>query len=152
MSWSALKMAEKRANITKSLFEREDEKKAPQMKSTGHETVFAALILLYSSTVHPAQSEGNRAGSALRKPAVKPVAEHSGRPGAAKDISSAVIEQVQVTRVDQHTQVGVRGSGQLSCVPFRLSDPERLVSGCSNARGGTRHKVVSSDLAHLGQF
>ena len=69
----------------------------------------------------------------------------------------AVIEQVQATELGQHVQVRVAASGALSCTPFRLANPDRLVLDCTGAHVRVRSVPSRVDLdpvssVRVGQF
>lgn len=59
---------------------------------------------------------------------------------------SSVIEQVRTTRVNEHVQVRITGRGGLSCVPFRLEDPERVVLDCAGAYVQRQQAPMRVDL------
>lgn len=83
----------------------------------------------------------------------------AGEPGprtvAAKGIENPVriatrldntIEQVRVIRTEQQIEVLVEGSGHLSCTPFRLREPDRLVLDFSGATMRAQQPVIPSGL------
>jgi polysaccharide export outer membrane protein len=68
-----------------------------------------------------------------------------------------LIEQVLATDVGHSVQVRVFGSDKLSCTPFQLNDPARLVLDCTGARVKARSTHIRVDLdpvraVRLGQF
>jgi polysaccharide export outer membrane protein len=68
-----------------------------------------------------------------------------------------LIEQVLATDVGHSVQVRVFGSDTLSCTPFRLNDPARLVLDCTGAHVQARLTPIRVDLdpvrlVRLGQF
>lgn len=71
--------------------------------------------------------------------------------------AAAMIEQVQTTGLGQHVEVRVIASGALSCAPFRLANPDRLVLDCSGAHVRFRSALSRVDLdpvrsVRVGQF
>src|ERR1700682_2645213 len=69
----------------------------------------------------------------------------------------ALIEQVQATGLDQHVQVRVVGNGPLSCTPFPLTGPDRLVLDCTGAQVQARLSPSRVNLdpvlsVRVGQF
>jgi polysaccharide export outer membrane protein len=68
-----------------------------------------------------------------------------------------LIEKVQAIDLGQHVQVRVVGSGALSCAPFLLAAPDRLVLDCMGAhvRAGSTPTHVNLDpvfSVRVGQF
>ena len=57
----------------------------------------------------------------------------------------ALIEQIQTAGLGHQVQVRVIASGALSCVPFRLANPDRLVLDCTGA-----HVQIRSTPSHVG--
>jgi len=61
-------------------------------------------------------------------------AERSKRPESSsegKDSAFAVIEHVEAIEIGQQVEVRIVAGSPLSCTPFRLTDPNRLVLDCS---------------------
>jgi polysaccharide biosynthesis/export protein len=71
--------------------------------------------------------------------------------------SSVLIQQVLASDVGHYVQVRVVGSETLSCTPFRLNDPARLVLDCTGAHVQARSTRFRVDLdpvraVRVGQF
>ena len=115
------------------------------------------LMVAFSVMFSQAWADGTKTKTVPSKPAVEPAADESGKPKAASALSRTTIEQVQVSRIRQHVQVQVQGRGELSCVPFQLSNPDRLVLDCSGALLHMKQRAIPSDLqpvraVRVGQF
>lgn len=117
----------------------------------------AAVIVGYLIVLPSGWAQGNR---------TKPVPSELALNVATKDPRSsetvmghnfALIEQVQATDLGQHVQIRIVGSGVLSCAPFQLSDPDRLVLDCTGAHVRTRSTPTHVNLdpvlsVRVGQF
>src|SRR6267378_1779744 len=90
-----------------------------------------AVIFLGCGLVLPSTwTDENEAKSAHHQAASN--VSSSDKESSNRDIapSSVLIEQVLATDVGHSVQVRVFGSDKLSCTPFRLNDPARLVLDC----------------------
>src|SRR6266853_4942994 len=117
----------------------------------------AVIVLGYSVVLPPgwAQSHGKKAVPS--ELALNVSSEGAGSPERRVEPSFALIEQVQATDLGQHVQVRVVGSGALSCAPFPLAAPDRLVLDCTGAhvRAGSTPTRVNLDpvlSVRVGQF
>jgi len=117
----------------------------------------AVIVLGYSVVLPPgwAQSHGKKAVPS--ELALNVSSEGAGSPERRVEPSFALIEQVQATDLGQHVQVRVVGSGALSCAPFLLAAPDRLVLDCTGAhvRAGSTPTRVNLDPVvsfRVGQF
>src|SRR6266480_1990295 len=109
----------------------------------------ALLIVVFSGGALLPQgwTDENGTKSARRKIAVNMSSKGLESPKGAMEPTFALIEQVQITDLGQHVEVRVVGSGPLSCAPFRLVDPDRLVSDCTGAHVQARLAPIRVDVA-----
>lgn len=117
----------------------------------------AVVILGYSVVLPPGWTQGHRKKAVPSELAMNVSSKGPESSKGAVEPSFALIEQVQTTDLGQHVQVRVVGSGALSCAPFRLADPDRLVLDCTGAhvRAGSTTSRVDLDpvlSVHVGQF
>src|SRR5216683_534979 len=96
--------------------------------------MIAFFVLGYSIVLPPgwAQTHGKKAVPS--EMALNVSSEDTGSPERIVEPNFALIEQVQALDLGQHVQVRVLGSGALSCAPFLLAAPDRLVLDCTGAR------------------
>jgi polysaccharide export outer membrane protein len=117
-----------------------------------------AVMILVSSVVLPSGwGDENKTKAAPREVAM--VAASKGLESLSEPIQPAiaVIEQVKTMGLGQHVEVRVIASGALSCAPFRLSNPDRLVLDCSGSRVQFKSTPSRVDLdpvrsVRVGQF
>src|SRR5713101_1431854 len=117
-----------------------------------------AVIVLGYSVVLPAgwaQTHGKKAVPS--EPLLNVSSEDTESPERIVEPNFALIEQVQATDLGQHVQVRVVGSGALSCSPFHLAYPDRLVLDCAGAqvRAKSTPNYVKLDpvlSVRVGQF
>jgi polysaccharide export outer membrane protein len=117
----------------------------------------ALVVLAYSLVLPPRWAQAQRA-----KPVPSALAMNvsSKDPGSLERVIApnfALIEEVQATDLGQHVQVRVVSKGGLSCVPFQLTGPDRLVLDCAGAhvRAGLTPTRVNLDpvlSVRVGQF
>jgi len=69
-----------------------------------------------------------------------------GGPSEGKDSAFAVINQVEATKIGQQVEIRIVAGSPLSCTPFRLTDPDRLVLDCPKA-----HALVVATPIHVDQ-
>ena len=105
-----------------------------------------AVLLAFSPLFAPAWADQNGTKPTPRQRAVKVSSKNLESPKRPIPPYSLVIEEVQATGVDLHVQVRVIGRGNLSCVPFRLDDPNRLVLDCSGAHVQVQQTPIRVDL------
>jgi hypothetical protein len=116
------------------------------------------VIILWSSVALPSGwADGNGTKSAPRQVAMAESSKGLESLNRPIEPTFAVIEQVQATELGQHVQVRVVASGALSCTPFRLADPDRLVLDCKGAHVRVRPMPSRFDLdpvrsVRVGQF
>jgi polysaccharide export outer membrane protein len=105
------------------------------------------MLASFLVTFSPAWTSSAKAQTAPGEPGTKMV--------AAKTVEKAVlltthsdsrIERVRVTRREQQIEVRVEGSGHLSCTPFRLREPDRLVLDFSGAAMYAQQPALPSGL------
>jgi polysaccharide biosynthesis/export protein len=117
-----------------------------------------AVILLGCTLVFPSTgADENGAKSAPRQVAMNVSSSNPESSNRAFAPSSVVIEQVLATGVGHSVQVRVVGSDTLSCAPFRLNDPARLVLDCTGTRVQARLTPIRVRLdpvrfVRVGQF
>lgn len=95
--------------------------------------------------------------STIRQAAAKSSTKIPEIAAAPPSPSSVTIRQIRATIVGQSVQVLIVGSASLSCRPFRLSDPDRLVFDCSGTHLQTQLARVTVDSdrvrsVRVGQF
>jgi polysaccharide export outer membrane protein len=117
-----------------------------------------ALVVLAYSVVLP--SGGTQAQRTKSVPSELALNVSSKGPGSPERVSApnfALIEKVKATDVGQYVQVRVVGKGGLSCAPFQLTGPDRLVLDCAGAhvRAGLTSTRINLDpvlSVRVGQF
>jgi polysaccharide biosynthesis/export protein len=115
-------------------------------------------MILASSVVLPSGwADGNETKSTRREVAMAASSKGFESPNRPMEPGFAVIEQVQAAELGQQIQVRVVASGALSCTPFRLADPDRLVLDCTGAHVKVRSTPNRVDLdpvrsVRVGQF
>jgi polysaccharide biosynthesis/export protein len=117
----------------------------------------ALILLAFSALPCSGQADGNGP-----KPSANQVAFKlpSGEPEIAKSAMAppvAFIEQVQAANVGHEVEIRVTGSSVLSCTPFLLTQPDRLVLDCPAAHTQVRSAPSRVDLypvrsIRVGQF
>jgi polysaccharide export outer membrane protein len=117
----------------------------------------AVVILGYSVVLPPGWAQGHRTKSVPSDLALNVSAKYPERPERLMGPNFTSIEQVQATDLGQHVQVRVLGSQALSCAPFRLTDPDRLVLDCTGAHVRAQSTPSRVDLdpvlsVRVGQF
>src|SRR5712691_3106630 len=130
------------------------------MKASWHWQFPRAIVLIfigYAIVLSPLWADENGRGSEPHPLKPKISRKSLEAPKGVIEALSSVIEQVQATDVGQQVQVRVTGSGTLSCAPFRLGNPDRLVLDCAGARVQVRPSVTVVDLnpvhsVRVGQF
>jgi len=116
------------------------------------------LTILASAVVLPAGwADGNGTKSAPREVAMATSSKAIEPPNRPMGPAFAVIEQVQATELGQHVQVRIAANGALSCTPFRLPHPDRLVLDCTGAHIRVQSAPSRVDLdpvrsIRVGQF
>jgi polysaccharide biosynthesis/export protein len=121
-------------------------------------TLKIVVIILASSVfLTSGWADGNGTKSAPRDVAIAASSKRLESPNRPMEHAFAVIEQVQATELGQHIQVRVVASDALSCTPFRLADPDRLVLDCTRAHVQVRSTPSRVDLdpvrsVRVGQF
>ena len=130
------------------------------MKLSHHHrlTTLIAVIILASTVVLPSGwADGNETKAAPREVAMAASSKGFETPKRPMEPSFAMIEQVLATELGQHIQVRIVASDALSCTPFRLADPDRLVLDCAGAHVKVHSTPSRVDLApvrsvRVGQF
>src|SRR6267154_6138561 len=117
----------------------------------------ALVVLGYSVVLLPGWAQGKRTKSVSSELALNVSSKGPGIPERATEPNFALIEKVQAIDLGQHVQVRVVGNGALSCRPFLLAAPDRLVLDCSGAhvRAGSTPTRVNLDpvlSVRVGQF
>ncbi len=109
----------------------------------------ALLIVVFSGGALLPQgwTDENGTKSARRKIAVNMSSKGLESPKGAMEPTFALIERVQITDLGQHVEIRVVGSGPLSCAPFPLADPDRLVLDCTGAHVQARLAPIRVDVA-----
>jgi polysaccharide biosynthesis/export protein len=93
----------------------------------------AAFILGYLVVLPLGWAQRHGTKSVPGELALNVASKNPGSPDRVMEPNFALIEQVQAIDVGQHVQVRLVSSGALSCTPFRLADPDRLVLDCTGA-------------------
>jgi len=115
-------------------------------------------MILVSSPVLPlGWADGNGTKPTPREVAMAVPSKEPEGPFRPMEPAFAVIEQIQTAGLGQQVQVRVLASGALSCAPFRLADPDRLVLDCTGAHVRVRSTPTRIDLhpvrsVRVGQF
>jgi polysaccharide export outer membrane protein len=117
----------------------------------------AIVVLAYSVVLPPEWARGQRTKSVPSELALGLSSKYSGRLERVIEPNFALIEKVQATELGQQVQVRVVGNGPLSCAPFQLAGPHRLVLDCTGVhiRAGSAPNHVNLDpvlFVRLGQF
>src|SRR5712671_4895733 len=115
------------------------------------------VVLGYSVVLPPGWAQGKRSKSVPSELALNVSSKGPGIPERAIEPNFALIEKVQAIDLGQHVQVRVVGNGALSCRPFLLAAPDRLVLDCPGAhvRAGSTPTRVNLDpvlSVRVGQF
>src|SRR6267378_1703062 len=115
------------------------------------------VVLGYSVVFPPGWAQGKRTKSVPSELALNVSSKDPGIPERAIEPNFALIEKVQAIDLGQHVQVRVVGNGALSCRPFLLVAPDRLVLDCPGAhiRVGSTPTRVNLDpvlSVRVGQF
>jgi polysaccharide export outer membrane protein len=116
-----------------------------------------ALALLYSVVFPPGWAQGRRTQAVPAELALNVPSKDPGIPVRVIEPNSALIEKIQAVDLGRYVQVRVVGSGALSCSPFLLAAPDRLVLDCAGAhvRAGmipTRVNIDPVVSVRAGQF
>jgi polysaccharide export outer membrane protein len=117
-----------------------------------------ALVALGSSVVlSSGWAQGQRTESAISELTLKVSSKDPGTPERLIEPHFALIENVLATDLDSHIQVRIVGSGALSCSPFQLTGPNRLVLDCPGAHVRARLTPTGVNLdpvlaIRVGQF
>src|SRR5579863_5677984 len=117
-----------------------------------------AVTILGSSVVLPlGRADENGTKSTPHEVVMAVSSKRLESPNRPLGPAFAVIEQIQTTGLGQHVQVRVIASGALSCAPFRLAEPNRLVLDCTGAQVQIRSTPSRVDLdpvrsVRVGQF
>jgi polysaccharide export outer membrane protein len=116
-----------------------------------------ALALLYSVVLPPGWAQRRSTKAVPAELALNVPSKHPGIPVSVVEPHSASIEKIQAVDLGRQVQVRVVGSGALSCSPFLLAAPDRLVLDCTGAqvRAGTIPTRVNIDpvvSVRAGQF
>src|ERR1700730_4492323 len=117
-----------------------------------------ALVAFASSALlPPAWAQGQKTTSVSTELALNVSSKDPGSSERVIASNFALIEKVQATDLGQHVQVRVVGTGGLSCSPFQLTGPDRLVLDCTGAhvRAGLTPTRIDLDPVRsirVGQF
>src|SRR5882757_5982439 len=117
----------------------------------------ALVIVAFSVVLPPGWAQGKRTKSVPSELALNVSSKGPEIPERAIEPNFALIEKVQAIDLGQHVQVRVVGNGALSCAPFLLAAPDRLVLDCTGAhvRAGSTPTRVNLDpvlSVRVGQF
>src|SRR6266404_7007279 len=117
----------------------------------------ALVIVAFSVVLPPEWAQAQRTKSLPSELALNVSSKDPGSPERAIEPNFALIEKVQAIDLGQHVQVRVVGNGALSCRPFPLAAPDRLVLDCPGAhvRAGSTPTRVNLDpvlSVRVGQF
>ena len=132
-----------------------------QMEALRHSHLITGaigVILLGCALVFPSTwADENGAKSAPRQASMNVASSTPENSNTVIARSSVVIEQVRATDVGHSVQVRVFGSDTLSCTPFQLNDPARLVLDCMGAHVQSSSTPIRVDLdpvraVRVGQF
>src|SRR5882762_3840105 len=115
------------------------------------------VVLGYSVVFPPGWAQGKRAKSVPSELALNVSSKDPGIPERAIEPNFALIEKIQAIDLGQRVQVRVVGNGALSCAPFQLTGPIRLVLDCTGAhvRAGLTPTRINLDpvlSVRVGQF
>ncbi len=127
------------------------------LQHNGFSWKVALVALAYSVVLPPGWAQGKRTKSVPSELALNVSSKDPGIPERAIEPNFALIEKVQAIDLGQHVQVRVVGNGALSCAPFLLAAPDRLVLDCTGAhvRAGSTPTRVNLDpvlSVRVGQF
>ena len=117
----------------------------------------AIIVLGYSVVLPPGSAQTHGKKAVPSELLLNVSSEDTESPERIVEPNFALIEQVQATDLGQHVQVRVVGSGALSCSPFHLAYPDRLVLDCAGAqvRAKSTPNYVKLDpvlSVRVGQF
>jgi polysaccharide export outer membrane protein len=123
----------------------------------GFNRKIVAVVLLYSAVLPPGRAQGRRTKAIPAELALNMPSKDPGIPVRGIEPNSASIEKIQAVDLGRQVQVRIVGSGALSCFPFLLAAPDRLVLDCAGAhvREGTIAARVNIDpvvSVRAGQF
>jgi len=93
----------------------------------------AIIILWHSVALASGWADANEARVAPHRVIAVEHSKSPENPSAGKDAAFAVIEQVKATDIERGLEVRIVARSPLSCTPFRLTDPDRLVLDCLKA-------------------
>lgn len=115
------------------------------------------MILGYSVVLPLGWADGNETKPAPRHATVAASLRGSESPNRPMEPAFAAIERVLATDLGQNVQISVIANRALSCAPFRLADPDRLVLDCTGAHVHVRSTPSRVDIApvlsvRVGQF
>jgi polysaccharide export outer membrane protein len=118
---------------------------------------FALVVLAYSVAHPPGWAQAQRTKFVPSELALNESSKDPEIPERAIEPNFALIEKVQAIGLDQHVQVRIVGTGGLSCAPFQLTGPDRLVLDCTGAhvRAGLTPTRINLDPVlsiRVGQF
>jgi polysaccharide export outer membrane protein len=116
-----------------------------------------AVVLGYSVVLPPGWAQGRSTKAVPAERALNVPSNDPGIPESGIEPNSASIEKIQAIDLGRQVQVRVTGSGALSCSPFLLAAPDRLVLDCTGAhvRAGaipTRVNIDPVVSIRAGQF
>jgi polysaccharide export outer membrane protein len=115
------------------------------------------VVLVCAVVLAPGWAQGRRTKAVPAELALNVPSKDPGIPVTVVDLNSASIEKIQAIDLGRQVQVRVVGSGALSCSPFLLAAPDRLVLDCTGAhvRAGMIPSRVNIDpvvSVRAGQF
>jgi polysaccharide export outer membrane protein len=115
------------------------------------------VVLGYSVVLPPGWAQGRGTKSVPSELTLNVSSKDPGSPERVIAPNLALIEEVQATDLGQHVQVRVVSNGGLSCAPFQLTGPDRLVLDCAGAhvRAGLMQTRINLDpvlSVRVGQF
>src|SRR5882762_7667485 len=115
------------------------------------------VVLGYSVAFPPGSAQSKRPKSVPSELALNVSSKAPGLPERAIEPNFALIEKIQAIDLGQRVQVRVVGNGALSCRPFPLAAPDRLVLDCTGAhvRAGLAPTRINLDpvlSVRVGQF
>jgi polysaccharide export outer membrane protein len=117
----------------------------------------ALVVLAYSLVLPPGWAQAQSTKSVPSELALNVSSKDPGSPERIIEPNFALIEKVLATDLGEHVQIRVVGNGGLSCAPFQLTGPDRLVLDCTGAhvRAGLTPTRVNFDpvvYVRVGQF
>jgi polysaccharide biosynthesis/export protein len=120
-------------------------------------SMLVVMILVFSVTLPSGRADENKTKGTPREVVIAAASKGLGSSNRPLDPAVALIEQVQTTGLGQHVEVRVIANGALSCAPFRLANPNRMVLDCSGARVQFKSTQSRVDLdpvrsVRVGQF